>query len=199
LSERTKSPVHEVTPYGLEEFSKPSLGRQRTAVSAGETVREKERDAYERGYKAGEEAGYAFGNQKAKILVDRMNAIAVALESFREELSANLEPKMVELALEIAEKVVQEEIRTNPDVVLNIAREALRRVANWKEITVRVNSADLEYLKENGKDLVEGNRELRFVADDSVAPGGCLIQEEYGEVDARIEQQLNEIRDELIG
>ncbi len=186
LSSTFKKGVVQAEPYGLKEFA-PAIGGEVT----------NERDAYEKGFKAGEEAGYAFGEQKAKLFFERMNGILEELSNFSEKMRDKLEPEVVELVFEVARKVVHAEVQTNKDVVVNIAREALKSVGNWKEIIICVNPVDYDYITKNGKDLAGMSRTVSFESDESIQPGGCIIQEEYGEIDARIDEQLNEIYHEV--
>ena len=182
-------------PYGLKEFGAVvNAGRnsERIGGTAGG-----ERDAYEKGFKAGEEAGYAFGEQKAKLVVERIKGVLEELSNFRDKVLDNLEPEVVDLAFDVARKVLHSEIQTNRDVVVNIAREALKSVGNWKEINIRVSPLDYQYLMESGNDFAEMSRTVTFEPDESIQPGGCLIQEDYGEIDGRIDEQLNEIYDEV--
>lgn len=195
MSSSLKRGVVQAEPYGLKEFgSAIGGGGNPGRIGGGATD---ERDAYEKGFKAGEEAGYAFGEQKAKLVLERIKGILDELSDFREKMRDKLEPEVVDLVFEIAGKVLHAEVQTNKDVVVNIAREALKSVGNWREIIIRVNPVNYDYIMEKGKNLVGMNRTVNFEADESIQPGGCIIQEEYGEIDARIDEQLNEIYDEV--
>jgi len=194
LSSSLKRGIIQAEPYGLKEFGSAIGGSHSGRIGGAATG---ERDAYEKGFKAGEEAGYAFGEQKVKLVLERMKGLLEELSGFREKMRDKLEPEVVDLAFEIAGKVLHAEVRTNKDVVVNIAREALKSVGNWREITISVNPVDYDYIMKKGKDLVGMNRTVSFESDESIQPGGCIIQEEYGEIDARIDEQVNEIYDEV--
>ncbi len=195
MSSSVKKGVVRAEPYGLKEFGPGVGGNNSDRIGSNKATNE--RDAYEKGFKAGEEAGYAFGEQKAKLVLDRMTGIVDELSEFREKICDKLEPEVVDLAFEIAGKVLHAEVETNRDVVVNIAREALKSVGNWREIVIRVNPLDYEYIMGQRKELAGMNRTVSFEPDESIQQGGCIIQEEYGEIDARIDKQLNEIYSEV--
>jgi len=59
---------------------------------------------------------------------------------------------------------------------------------------VRLNPDDYKYMTGTYKDLsqTEG-REVRFESDSSLTRGDCVIQTEAGDIDARIEEEFNEV------
>jgi len=187
----------EARSYGLSELSDRPRAPVAEAGGTDESPAAVERAAYEKGYRAGQEAGYAFGEKKAALLLDRLRGILDELEGLRAAILAEVEPELVELALGIARKVVQAEVGTNRDVVVRVTRRALQEVSESGEIVVRVNPGDLEYLESKIPDLAQGRRRLRLEPDAEVGPGGCRVETAHGEVDARIEEQLEEIAKEL--
>lgn len=193
-----KQPVN-VEAYGLSEFTtaRPVPAARRDKGAELKNAADLQREAYEKGFKAGEDAGYAFGEKKARLIVDRLNSVMNELSMLRERILADIEPEVVALSVEIARRVVHAEIETNPDVVLNIAREALRRVTHWRKIVIHVNPADYEYIASRRGELAERNKNITIEKDDAILAGGCFIQEEVGEIDGRIDEQLNEIAQEL--
>jgi flagellar assembly protein FliH len=66
---------------------------------------------------------------------------------------------------------------------------------------VRVNPADLEVVTER-KPLfvaaINGLQNLSFQADPAVGRGGCLLESEFGDVDATIDGQLDQIHRSLL-
>jgi flagellar assembly protein FliH len=132
--------------------------------------------------------------------------ISVAVEDLRQQLAhtlSELEPlyaliatraerDLVKLALEIARKVVHREVATDPDIVLTLARVALERLHPRAVAKVRLHPEDLEYVTARRHQL-SNTSALEFVADASVGRGGCLIQSEHGDIDARLEEQFASI------
>jgi flagellar assembly protein FliH len=61
--------------------------------------------------------------------------------------------------------------------------------------------ADLELATEHIKDFVqlaENARKLTIVEDTTVDKGGCIIETDFGEIDARIASQLGELEDRIL-
>jgi flagellar assembly protein FliH len=61
--------------------------------------------------------------------------------------------------------------------------------------------ADLKLSTEHIKDfikLVEGSKSLQVVEDSTVDQGGCIIETDFGEIDARISSQLAELETKIL-
>jgi type III secretion protein L len=106
---------------------------------------------------------------------------------------AGAEPEMVRLATAIARKIVGEELRTSPEAIVAIVREALATVRQGKQIVIKVHPSAAALVRESvGADM-------RVVPSEGVAPGGCVIESEFGIVDAQLDTQLRVIERALGG
>ncbi len=188
------------TSYGLEELRDETNGKGKWAVvsgsdSSGDPSAGAERDGYEQGYQAGEEAGYAFGLKKAELVVGRLRSVLEQLDALPEKILELLEPEVAQLAVDVAETVVHEELRVNRDVVLQVTREALERALDWGALTLRVNPADYDHILTHSTELPDALRNVTVEADGTVSQGGCVVQGLPGEIDGRVEEAFREIRE----
>lgn len=175
------------------------------AIQDAERIREQ---AHREGYQRGYEQGYADGEHHARQLAEtQLQNIADNLRAQVEQVIQNLqaqyesylqnaEAQMLELALEVARKIVREELKIQPDHALAIVRDALRRVQGFAHLRIRVNPLDLELIRQNRAALlhiVDGVDGIEIVEDRRVDPGGCIIETDQGVYDARIRTQLSEL------
>jgi flagellar assembly protein FliH len=119
----------------------------------------------------------------------------------RTQLWERQENDMLELVLTIARQVIKTEVKQNPDVVMAIIRNALRRVVDKENVRIRVSmpdSARVRGAKEDIMSIVDGLRHLEIVDDRRVGEGGCVIETNAGTIDAKIETQLAEVERRLI-
>ncbi|OYT74133.1 MAG: hypothetical protein CFK49_09980 [Armatimonadetes bacterium JP3_11] len=175
------------------------------AMQDAEHIREQaRREGYQRGY----EQGYADGEQYARQQSDEalqrtVETLRTQVEQVVQSLQAqyatylqNAEAQMLELVLEVARKVVREELKLQPEHALAIVRDVLRRVQGFVPIRIRVNPLDLELIRQNRAALlyiVDGVEGIEIVEDRRVDPGGCIIETAQGVYDARIKTQLGEL------
>jgi flagellar assembly protein FliH len=161
---------------------------------------EKERsDAADAGFKEGREAGYAEGRAEADRLVERLQTVLERARSRREDILAETEQQIVDLALLIARKVIKIISETQKEVVKANVAEALRKIKGRGDIIIRVNLADLRLTTEHINALIQKmeGRGIQVAEDSTVDPGGCIIETDFGEIDARISSQLAELEDKI--
>ncbi len=160
-----------------------------------------EREAAKKGREEGREEGYREGVAEAERLVGRLHTILDRAMEKRGEILAETEAQVVELVLLVARKVVKVISENQKSVVVQNIAQALRKLKTKSDVIVRVNLADLQLATEHVKDFVqmaENAKKLQIVEDSSVDRGGCVIETDFGEIDARISSQLHELEERIL-
>jgi flagellar assembly protein FliH len=154
--------------------------------------------AFQQGFSAGEKVGFEAGTKRVDPLINSFNQGLEQLKNIRREIHQKIEKEVAQLALSIAKKVVCHEVKTTEETVVCVAREALSRVENPGKIKVKLNPADLQFIQDTKSqlsDFLDDVESIRFEAEDSIQSGGCLIETDMGDIDARIEKQLQAIEE----
>lgn len=148
----------------------------------------------------GEEEGFKKGEEEVKRLIERLHIILNAAIDLRKEIVERTEKQLIDLVFLITKKVVKIISESEKKVVIENVKEALKKVGKETSITIRVNTQDLELTtKHKGKfiGLIEGVETVTILEDSRVDPGGCIIETSFGDVDARIQRQLNIIEEKI--
>ena len=154
--------------------------------------------AFQKGFTEGEKVGFEAGSKRVEPLINSFSQGLEQLKNIRREIHRKIEKEVAQLALSIAKKIVCHEIKTTEETVLCVAREALSRVENPGKIKVKMNPADLQFIQDTKSQLshiLEDVDSIRFEAEESIRSGGCLIETDMGDIDARIETQLQAIEE----
>jgi flagellar biosynthesis/type III secretory pathway protein FliH len=114
------------------------------------------------------------------------------------EITGKLEMEVVELALEIARKVVAREVSIDQEVVLSVTKNALSKLHTRTLASIHLHPEDLSYVQEHRSKL-NFHGSLELIEDGLVTRGGCLIHTDTGDIDGRIESQFDEITNGLLG
>jgi flagellar assembly protein FliH len=181
-----------------EEQAAMLLAQERMRV---ESILQAEREEAKRfGYEAGYgEAVQAVEADYASRLDHAEKLIQSALEE-RQLLLEDAQPMIVELACAIARKIMTRECTVDREWVLGVVRAALEEIRDAGNVEVRVNPDDYELVRANAQGLrkeVPGQSELLVIPDRGVEAGGCVIQTSFGNIDARLDTQLEEVRKAL--
>lgn len=153
-------------------------------------------DARKRGHEEGFAAGRTAAEREMSDMVVTMRGLLEMARVERHKLIEEADPELVRLALGIAERVLHQQVALDRGVVVEMAKTAISRLIERDSVTVRVNPADLERIREHREELVAlGDiRNLRIVEDKRVDRGGVVVDTQAGTIDARIKTQLEEAR-----
>lgn len=157
-----------------------------------------EREAFAKGYEAGERAGLEAGKTRAEAMLRRLAQTLDELRSLRSTLLRQTETQMVELALAIARRILRREATFDRDLLVAMARVALDRVGEEGSATIRLNPEDHAATAQRHGDQWAGSRVV-VLADPSVPRGGCIVESEFGQVDASVEAQFDHVAQALLG
>lgn len=157
------------------------------------------------------EEGYREGLKQAQeeIEADRQAALeqsqAIIEKARQTKLKTinSMERDIFQLVMAISKKVIAGEIATNPQVIINIVREAIDFLDKPENITVYVNPHDLENLLAAIKnhELVEpGAKEasIEVCPADRIEAGGCVVESDIGRVDAKVETRSASVERALL-
>lgn len=99
----------------------------------------------------------------------------------------------------IASKVLQKSISDSP-IITETIKEAIRKVIGANSIVLRLSPTDRALIQETDMEYFDNSSysNLKFEVDDRIDSGGCLVESEIGNVDARISSQLNELKKALL-
>lgn len=163
-----------------------------------ETIRS---NAQKEGYDNGNKEGYENGKQEAERLIDRMHKIIDAVMLRREEILNETEHQIVELVILMARKVIKIISENQKSVIMSNVLQALKKVKTRGDITVRVNLADVKLTSEHTDEFikrVENIKGITVLEDSSVEKGGCIVETDFGAIDARISSQLSELEQKIM-
>jgi flagellar assembly protein FliH len=142
---------------------------------------------YQDGYRDGLVALEGF---KQSFALQTTQRIGTLLQSVGEQLDALQQEMAASLALaatQLARQVVRAELKTQPQLVAQVAQEALEAMLlSARHITLRVHPDDHADVAQGAAEVLAA-RGARLLADASIARGGCRVESDIGVIDAGIE------------
>jgi flagellar assembly protein FliH len=111
-------------------------------------------------------------------------------------LTPAVEKALLTFTLGVAEHVIRQEVRISPEIVLNVIKDGIKNILGVETIKIRVHPSNVQLVQEH-KHAIESVsaslREIIFEADEHVEQGGCIIESDLGNVDARIITQIEQV------
>ena len=157
--------------------------------------------SYDAGFVQGREAGFQTGKDEVARLIDRLHAMHEGIMNERQEILNEAEQQIVDLVLLMTRKVVKVISENNKTTVAANVIQALRKLKTKCNVTLRVNLKDETFASEHVKEFiaaVENVQGLKIAEDSTVDAGGCIVETDFGEIDARIASQLDELEQKVL-
>ncbi len=145
--------------------------------------------------------GYQDGLEQAEAdILDVKNAITSFLGA-KQAVFDYIAPDILEISVEIAQKIIKKELQQDPNVILDNILALLKTLSKEEtKITLRVNPAQVSLLKSEVPSLLNEaglDAKVLVVPDETIMEGGCVVTTTNGVIDATIETQLAVISEAL--
>ena len=153
-------------------------------------------EAREKGYREGLEKGQTEGQRMREKAEDFLKEV----EGLRRQIINDLEPEAVRLSVQIAEKLVCQQLSLNRETIVGIVSASLKKLSEQDYILVRATPREAEILKNNRESLriyLKDRAQLDILADGEITPGSCRVESDHGMVEVNLEEDLKEIKSVL--
>lgn len=158
-------------------------------------------EASEKGYTQGREEGLKSGEEEINRIIERMRKMLEAIMNRREEILRETEQQIVELVILMTRKVVKIISETQKTTVVSNVLAALKKVKTRGNVVLHVNTEDLKITSANTNEFIkriENIQGITVMEDSTVEKGGCIVETDFGAIDARIASQLSELENKIL-
>ncbi|HSO20413.1 MAG TPA: FliH/SctL family protein [Desulfosarcina sp.] len=191
---------------GRGQFVGGAFEHKGEALPAGQDLRNSPQvrclmeEAFDGGREQGRAEALADSREKVDHAVQALAAAREELERVRRQERRCMETETVRLALAIAKKIIGHESRTG-EMVAQVVKSAMRKVADPRNLVLKLNPDDIDTIDARRREWLAGEDAgtvVRLEADEAIQRGGCIIETQLGDVDARIDSQLKIIEALLV-
>lgn len=159
-------------------------------------------EAYNLGLKEGREKAFNDSTAFIKEAVQNLESIIASIKNFKKQIFIDNEAHLVKTLFHLAKALALKEISGDQTAILNVLRKALENAQYDEEITIRVNPQDEQFLETVKKDVgspLERIQKVKLEANEGISRGGCIVETNYGMVDATVEQRIQKLLEVLEG
>jgi flagellar assembly protein FliH len=104
---------------------------------------------------------------------------------------------VLELAFQIAGKILETELGQGHEALFALIRSAVRRVGESRRVSIRLHPDDaaaVQIARDSADSGVVSLTRVELVADASLSPGDCVVDSDTGQIDGRLNSRLAELR-----
>lgn len=131
--------------------------------------------------------------QTLKELVDKLN-------KFYTEAFSGHKEEIARLAVEIAGKILMQDVEKGNYKIETIVKEALKNVPTRQDVVVHLNPEDLDTfqkLQQDELDKIGTLDGMKFIADSNIGRAECLVDSPKGIIESLIDEHLKRIAEAL--
>lgn len=165
-------------------------------AETSERVQQAEQEAYQTGYKRGEEEAWEAHKQAQEAYHESTRQVLLEVNELRQKIYKYTEVEILALSIDIAEKLVCRQLELKPETIVDIARAACIQAKECEMVIIYAAPEQVETLKARNDEFstqLYRNKRLEFIADSTIKTGGCRIETEQGYIDATIETMLKQL------
>lgn len=202
---------NQIKDYQNEILKLEKRRKQLLIETENEIVKEKElwekqkekliKKAHDKGYQDGLSIGKQEGLRQYNDLINQANEIIKRATKDYHNTIEESEEMIIGLAIYTAEKVLEQKINGDPEQFLSIVSTAIKEIKDQSTISIYLHPNNYEFVVQQKDELVEtldGDTKLSIYIDQELNENDCIIEHPFGQIDASVDTQLNQIRSALV-
>lgn len=150
------------------------------------------------------EEGVEQGKEDAKRLVaEKVDEIFQAIEKMQEEKNKMLDEAkkpLVDFALSMAERIVQSEIKSNEETLLNLVDEGINKLLESDKVVIRANAENMKFLKDKAEYFEKRLPHIKaviFQEDNAIDSAGCIFETDLGFVESTLNAKMDYLKEAM--
>jgi flagellar assembly protein FliH len=156
--------------------------------------------AFGLGLEEGRKQAYQAHSEEIKQSLVKFENLIRKISDMKTEILKFNESSMIDLIFQVGKSLALKELQFDREAILSLVRRAVEDNISEERITIHLSKEQFDFLEALRK---EEKLEFGFLnkvgleINSKIQTGGCLIETNYGEIDATIEQRLGKLWSEF--
>ncbi len=151
------------------------------------------KQAFDLGLEEGQKKAYDEKINEMTLQVSQLVHLSESLNQIKQEMIHQNEAHMIKLIYEIASRIAFDHIEVNQESVIQVIKKAIDTAQADENINILISNQQIEILEklksENHKETEFLNK-VKFQASAKISVGSCIVETNYGVIDASVEQRI---------
>ena len=156
------------------------------------------RKGHDEGFAEGREAGLSEALLSEQKSLDELSAFIDSIRVLRDEAIGQASHELLELSIEIAEKILSIELDRNDEAFIALVQSAISKMRADGKMYLSVSKQEYERFFQSGRSpihLDDESVQLVIVPDGHLGRGSCLIEADGQTINASVDSQLQSVED----
>lgn len=183
-------PKENLTAFERWELASFDIGgsqqKTTTPVISEDELAQIRQQAHAEGYAAGQQEGRLTGIQQASAETAQLQTMMGNLQQSLNQVDEQVAQSLLDLALEIARKMVHQTIQIHPEVILKVVSDAIAELPHFNQNAhLILHPVDAELVRSRmGEQLTHSG--WKIFTDNQIERGGCKVETAHSHVDAEV-------------
>lgn len=170
---------------------------ERAALEKLKTLEEAAyKEAYALGLEEGKKEALRIHQEELSEQISHLDQIINSMQELKKDLVQFNEAHIIKLIYYMAERLAMKEIEQNTESILPVLKSIVENSQAEEQLTVKLSPEDFKFLNEAQDKIGKGFEFLtraKLEATAEIKPGGCIVETNYGVVDATLEERLSKL------
>ena len=118
--------------------------------------------------------------------IQNIKSLLADLSALRQQVFEDCEKEMIDLLQLLSKKLFAKELSLQPDILTNLIKNSLNEMLKEREIDIKINPKDHEYLKASLDELQQSGVQIRLTEDRAVDAGCAELVSKNQKIDLNI-------------
>ena len=176
------------------------LVEKRVEIEALEKLKELEERAYGEAY----ELGLIEGTEKAfnenfdslKERIEKLDDLIKTFEEIKVQLIEGSETQILKLISLMANRLAMDHVEINQEIILQVIRQVIETAQTDENVVLKLSEEDslfIEGARERMGKKLDFLKRVKIEPIEEVKSGGCILETQFGAIDATIEQRFSKV------
>ncbi|MDR2337375.1 MAG: hypothetical protein LBE20_01850 [Deltaproteobacteria bacterium] len=132
--------------------------------------------------------------KQLEVLENKFQQLTFDINQEKKTFYEKLEKETLNLALQVAKRILQITVETKPDYIIEILHQAFATKLASQPLRIKLSRTDYEFIQKLGlpAELSPEKTGVEYVADNNIK-SGCIVETEVGNLDLQIENMWREV------
>lgn len=176
-----------------------SEGKRQAKPVTARQLEEIQNQAREEGFQQGLREGRDAGLTELQARIRVLEQMLQTLDKPFAQLDEAVEQQLARLAMLVARQLVRRELKTEPEEVIGVVREALGALpVAARNVRLMLHPEDAALVRK-AMPAGQGEQQMQIVEDPLQTRGGCRVLTDSSQIDASVEARLNAVIAHVLG
>jgi flagellar assembly protein FliH len=143
--------------------------------------------------------GMEASRQEAAAILKTAQTVLDGAHNWKQKVMSESEPAVIEMIKTISKDLFGDGFKLDVQEIEGVITRAISQASRLGDLRIYLNPEDAQQIISlwQESEIILNGQKIALVSSQNIEPGGCFVDGQYGMVDSRVSEQLNQIHNTL--